>query len=204
MSPTLTMTTTSALLSGLRENDNSRAWEQFDARYRPLILAYAQRLGLDAEHAADVAQESLLCFIRDYRDGKYQRERGRLRSWIIGIVKHRALDALRGRARRRGERGESVIDTLADNAWLESEWEQERRQLLLRRALAELRETSRTADRTIQAFEQLVLNGRTVNDVAAALGMTPSDVYTAKNRVAERLRDILSQLDALYDDHVER
>ncbi|TWT41984.1 RNA polymerase sigma factor [Phycisphaerae bacterium RAS1] len=201
--PALT-TTTSVLLDGLHDAGNGNVWQEFDSRYRPLILAYARRLGLGEHEAADVAQETLLRFVRDYRDGKYERQRGRLRSWIIGIVKHCVLAAREQSARRRADGNIDTIEALPDDAWLEAEWEAQRTQLLLRRALDELRRSSRTSDKTIQAFERFVLHERSAADVASELGMTPQDVYMAKNRVAERLREILMQLESVYDDAGER
>jgi RNA polymerase sigma-70 factor (ECF subfamily) len=204
MSPAASTTTTSLLLTGLRDTDNRAAWEEFDARYRPLIVACARRLGLNADEAADVAQESLLSFVREYREGRYDRQRGRLRAWIIGMARNRVSAAFSARARRRERRGESVLGALPDDAAFEAGWDAERRQLLMRHALAELRETSRTSDRTLRAFELLVFAGRPAADVAAELDMTPHDVYMAKHRVAERLRGIVARLEALYDDDLER
>ena len=75
------------------------------------------------EDAADVAQETLTDFLRDYRAGKYDRRRGRLRSWISGIARHRVLDTLRQRARNQATRGESAFDELPDDARLTAIWD---------------------------------------------------------------------------------
>jgi RNA polymerase sigma-70 factor (ECF subfamily) len=200
MPDTLTNSTTTALLDGLHDHANAAAWEEFDARYRPIILAYARRLGLSADEAADVAQETLFHFIREYREGKYDRTRGRLRSWIVGIVKYRVADRYRVRAMRKEKRGESAIVNLPDEGELSAIWESERRAELLRRAMKELRETTRTSDRSFQAFEEFAMKGRPAADVAAEMGMTAQDIYVVKNRMADRLREILTRLEVLYDE----
>ena len=59
--------TTTALLDGLFDSANQSIWREFDARYRPILMAFARRLGLNRDNAADVTQETLACFVRDYR-----------------------------------------------------------------------------------------------------------------------------------------
>jgi len=200
MPETLDKTTTTTLLEGLFDPSNAFVWEAFDARYRPIITAYALKLGLRPDEADDIAQDALVAFVREYRAGKYNRSRGRLRGWIIGIVKNHVLDRRRAVFNRRERRGDSVLITLPDDARLSEIWETERRTVLLRRALTVLRETSRITDQTIRAFELFVLHERTADDVAAELGVTARDVYMAKKRVAERLREILAQFEQVYDD----
>ena len=79
-------TTTTALLRGLKNAEDAEAWAELEARVRPIVFALARRMGLDGNAAADVAQETLVTFLCLYRDGRYERERGRLGSWIVGIA----------------------------------------------------------------------------------------------------------------------
>ena len=196
----LNTTTSTTLLEGLFDPANVVVWDQFDARYRPIILGFARRLGLNEADAADVAQDTLVRFLRDYRLGKYDRTRGALRSWIISIVKFRIADLHRARESRRERRGESAfIDLVGDDA-MESIWEAERRRAVLAQALVDLRQTSKTSDKSLRAFEMYALQEVSAETVAQKLDMSLRDVYMAKNRVAERLRDILSRLEELFDD----
>lgn len=200
MSPLTQTTTTTLLLEGLFDAGNAAAWSEFHDRYVPIILGVARKLGLSEADAADVAQETLAAFLRDYRAGKYDRQRGRLRAWNIGIVKHRLADLRRAQAAQRVVRGDSALAEVVDEQELTAAWDAEHRQAIVRRALAELRASTRTGENTIIAFERFVLEQRPAADVAAELGLTPGDVYMAKNRVAERLREIVTRLEALYDD----
>ncbi|MBI4718762.1 MAG: sigma-70 family RNA polymerase sigma factor [Planctomycetes bacterium] len=165
-----------------------------------MIVAFARKLGLNEADAADVAQETLTRFITDYRAGKYDRERGRLRSWIIGIVRYRVADLKRSQAYRRQHRGESAMVDLASAEQLNAIWDAERRRTLLWQAIGELRDQTRLTERTIRAFELYVLHERPAEEVARDLGLTPHDVYMAKNRVAERLRETLARLEEIFDD----
>lgn len=192
--------TTTALLKGLQEPGNETTWRELDARYRPIIFAFTRKLGLDEADAADVAQDTMVSFVQAFRAGKYDRQRGRLRSWLVGMVKHRVADLYRIRARRREWRGESALISLPDDAALTQFWEAQRRRILLEQAIAELREQTRLNEKTIRAFEMYVIDERPGAEVARELGITPNDVYVAKRNVATRLREILTRLDHVFDD----
>ena len=76
-----------------------------------------------------LAQNALLAFAEDYRAGRYDRSRGRLRSWLFGIVHRQLLNHWR-RSERRGrvtglETG--VIDQVPERTNAEGENELEQR-----------------------------------------------------------------------------
>ncbi len=192
--------TSTLLLQGLHDEANHEVWAQFDRRYRPILMAFARRLGLSEADAADVAQETMARFLEEYRAGKYDRQRGRLRSWIISLARTRVAQVYRRRDRNREVAGISAAADLDDDQRLTQIWEDERRRVLLREAMQQLREATKTNDKTIRAFELLVFNQLTPADVARQLQITPQDVYRAKNRVAQRLQEILDQLEQAYDD----
>ncbi|MDP7028768.1 MAG: sigma-70 family RNA polymerase sigma factor [Phycisphaerales bacterium] len=192
--------TTTALLHGLHADDGDAAWEVLDRRYRPIIIGMARRLGLAEQDAFDVAQDTMLRVISEYRDGRYDRDRGRMRSWILAIARTRIADTHRKRGVRKEARGESALITMpTDGEWADL-WASERRHVILREALADLQAKSQTADKTIRAFEMLVFHRREVAEVAAELDMTENDVYLAKSRIAKRLKETVQQLEALYEE----
>ena len=193
-------TTTTALLEALRDPGNEAVWREFDDRYRPIIFGFVRRLGFGNEDAADLTQETLTRVFQDHRAGKYDRQRGRLRSWIIGIVKHRVADLRRTRTKRRDWRGESAIIELPDDDRLTADWEAERKRAILHQAIAELREQTKLNEKTIRAFELYAIQEQRADDVAQQLGLTTHDVYMAKRNVAQRLRTVLAQMEALFDD----
>ena len=193
--------TTTSLLEGLFDTDNEIAWSHFDARYRPIVLGFARKMGLSESDASEVAQETIVQFLKEYKEGKYDRERGRLRSWLIGIARFRVAGVYRGKSNKREYRGESAMITLpTDEDACESIWDTERRTVILQQALRELRANSKATDQTIQAFEMLVLNKMPVATVAETLDMSRDEVYMAKSRTAARLKDIIDRFEQLYDE----
>lgn len=192
--------TTTALLQGLHEEGGHAAWEVLDRRYRPIVTGLARRLGLSDQDAMDVAQDTMIRVLAEYRDGRYDRERGRMRSWLLSIARTRIADVHRKRAVRREARGESAMVSIPKEQELKDIWSTERRFVVLREALADLEATSKTSDRSIRAFEMLVFHRRSVSDVAGELDMSENDVYLAKSRIARRLKETVHQLESLYEE----
>ena len=91
----LTTATSTALLEALRDLNDDRAWRQFCGRYEPALIAFARRTGLQEQDARDVVQDTLMAFLESFRDGRYDRQRGRLRSWIKGIAVNKTRETRR-------------------------------------------------------------------------------------------------------------
>lgn len=199
MNPRDVTHTTTELLDALHDEANIAAWQRFDDRYRPIVVGFARSIGCSDADAADVAQETLARFVKEYREGRYTRERGRLRSWLVSIARHRVLDLRRHAARRPAVPAGTQIVDLEDEQRLTVIWDAQQRTAMLQEALGRLRE-GRTAEKTIEAFELLVVQQLSPEDVARTLGIDRHDVYVAKNRVAERLRGILEELESAYEE----
>lgn len=191
--------TTTALLQDLVDPANEGTWHVFDARYRPILVAFGRRLGLSPEDAADAAQETLARFVKSYRAGKYDRMRGRLHSWLIGIARHCIIDLQQKRASRREQRGMSAIVELPGDDPLAAVWQAECEREILEQAVASIRCESRMDERTIRAFEMLAFEQQTPAEVAASLDMTANDVYLAKHRCLKRLRAVIAGLREAYE-----
>jgi RNA polymerase sigma factor (sigma-70 family) len=189
--------TTTDLLEALHDAHDEAAWAHFDRRYCPILIGFARQLGCGDADAADVAQETITRFVSEYRAGRYARERGRLRSWLLSIARHRVGDLRRRAVRKPASPAGTAVADLEDEAALTRLWEAEQRTAMLREALTRLR-AGRTTERTVEAFEMLVLRSMRPEDVADALGISRHDVYVAKNRVADRLRTILAELETVY------
>jgi RNA polymerase sigma-70 factor (ECF subfamily) len=194
--PALLATVTSTtLLEGLRDPANEAVWEQWVARYRPLVVRTASRVGVPEVDAEDVAQNALLAFALAYREGRYERTRGRLRAWLFGIVSNQVL-RWRERRARVGAREEETLGELTAPDELEALWNEEWRAAVLRQCFAALRPEFQ--ETTLEAFERFVLRGEPARDVARGLGLTENAVFGAKRRVLRRLRQIEPMMDEIF------
>lgn len=191
--------TTTALLEGLFDPQNNAVWEEFHTRYSPIILGVARRLGLSEQDAADVTQETLIKFLQEYRAGKYDRDRGRLRSWIIGIARYRVADLYRTKARHREWRGESAIAIMPDDDHMGKIWDEECRREILRQGMKELRDNTKLDEHTIAFFERLSFDQKSPAEVAEENGVSIESVYKARQRCLTQLRTILTRLNETYE-----
>jgi len=191
--------TTTQMLDELADPANQEVWEAFDARFRPVLNGFARRLGLSAEDAADAAQEALIRFVGAYRDGKYERGRGRLSSWILGIARNCIVDQARTRATRREARGMSAVVDLPGEDRLGQLWAEARDSELIASAVRRLRATSNFDPRTIEAFELLAFKQLSPSEVSEQLEMSPNDVYLAKHRCLKRIRAMVAQLSVAFE-----
>lgn len=187
--------TTTRLLDDLRNPSNAGAWELFDARYRPILVAFGRRLGFGPEEAEELAQRTLAEFVKSYGNGRYIRAEGRLSSWLIGIARHAACAM-----RRQRSPGLDPAFDLPDENELTRVWERERELTILSQALDRLRTSTRTDDHTMRAFELFALRGVPAAEVASQCGISVDAVYTIKNRLTARLRELVSEFTAEFDE----
>ena len=80
------------LMELLLEGD-PRAFEAIYDRHGKAAFSLAYRIVGDRTSAEDVVQEAFLSIWRSRV--RYQRDRGSVRTWILGIVHHRGIDGLR-------------------------------------------------------------------------------------------------------------
>jgi len=88
-------------LSGLADEElmqlvrrgEARAFEVLYDRHAGVAFSLAYRMVGTRAVAEDVVQEAFLAFWR--ANARYDRARGSVRTWILGIVHNRAIDALR-------------------------------------------------------------------------------------------------------------
>jgi RNA polymerase sigma-70 factor (ECF subfamily) len=75
---------------------DQRAFELFYDRHSTAAYSLAYRIVGDRAAAEDVVQEAFLSVWRS--ESGYDPARGSVRGWALGVVRHRAIDAVRRRA----------------------------------------------------------------------------------------------------------
>jgi len=189
--------TSTTLLEGLRDHGNTAAWQRFDECYRPMVLKFAAKLGLNDHDAQDAAQDTITAFIEGYRAGRYDRSRGRLRSWLFAIAQRKILD-IRGKLGREmvlSDRTDATgfLASVPDAGSLEEAWNDEWERHRLQRCLTAIEPDF--DERTLTAFRLYVIADWPAERVADHLGMTENAVYGAKHRVLNRIREIDARLE---------
>ena len=77
----------------LVQQGSTEAFELIYDRHGSAAYSLAYRMAGDRQAAEEITQEAFLATWRS--SARYQRERGSVRSWVLGIVHHRAIDMLR-------------------------------------------------------------------------------------------------------------
>lgn len=194
--------TSTELLSALKDGANQKAWRDFDARFHPILLGVVRKMGLSMDDAADVAQTAMAEFFRDYQAGKYDRGKGRLRTWLISIARNRAIDLMRKEQGRRGARGDSMLMILPDDETVGKAWVDEEDRLVAKQALEALRTQTRVTEQNIRIFELVDVKNVPPEEAAKECGVTVDHVYKATNRCRRHFKEIVNDLRAKYDDGV--
>lgn len=199
MADSIPTRTTTRLLERLHDASDHEIWEQFDRRYRPILTSVLTRMGMTHDQAVELGQETLVEFVRQYRKGRYDRDKGRLSHWLLGIARHRAAKHWTRRERRREVRAETRLADEIGVDQLEAVWEQECRTHVLELAMEWLRTRTSFQARTIEAFRRTALEAEPIPVVARELGLTPAQVHGARHDCTRRLREFVRELTTAYE-----
>ena len=177
------------ILRRIRAGDRSAVDELYE-RFRRPAFALARRILADDGLAEDVLQDVFLGVWRD--PYAYDGARGSFASWLLAVVHHKAVDAVRREEsqRRRQSRAEdeAVLDgptgvrDVEDDAWSRVVAEQ------VRSALAVLPEPQK------EALTLAYYGGYTQREVAA---LTGAPLGTVKTRMLAGMRRLKSELGGL-------
>jgi RNA polymerase sigma-70 factor (ECF subfamily) len=173
------------------------AWGQFVEGYGPLIRAWCGSQGLAEADTHDVCQDVLAKLVIAFKTFSYDPAR-RFRGWLRTIVEHALCDYHRDRQNHpaRGSGDTRVLEMLSQQAArdelavrLEEAYDLE----LFQRALAVVQ--PRVAPHNWKAFEQSVLEGRSVADTAKMLGLHEGMVYVARCKIQKMLKREIERLE---------
>lgn len=178
------------LLRGVTSGDD-RAFRELFGRYAAVAHAIAFRVVRQAQLAEEIVQEAFLA-VWTNPDG-YDHARGSVRSWLMGTVHHRAVDAVRREQaqRRRTEQAAThsggVVDDPIDEVVSAIDRPEERR--VVRRALAELPEEQR------EVIERMYFDGLSQSQIAERSGIPLGTVKSRTLLGMRRLRARLGEMD---------
>jgi RNA polymerase sigma-70 factor, ECF subfamily len=172
------------------EGGDDRAFRELFARYAAVAHALAFRLVRQAQVAEEIVQEAFLAVWRNPE--RYDRTRGSVRSWLMGTVHHRAVDAVRREQaqRRRAEQaaslGPAVEDDPIDDVLAAIDLPRDRR--LVRRALADLPAEQR------DVIQRMYFEGLSQSQIAERTGLP---LGTVKSRTLLGMRRLRASLEGL-------
>lgn len=187
--PATSITLLKSLASG---TDNAR-WAEFFRIYEQPMRSFlsARFPSVDAD---DAIQEAMVALMRRMPDYHYTPDsNGHFHNYLTGILKHKAEDALRREARESGKR-DKLKERGAANAPREDpdDW----KLAAMNAALEQLLSDESVNARAREVFRHVALMHEPPAEVAAAFGISRTNVDQIKRRMVQRLSTLVSSMTA--------
>ncbi len=196
--------TRATLIQRLKDWQDQSSWQDFFDTYWKLIYGVALKGGLTATEAQDVVQETMIAVAKHMPTFEYDPAIGSFKSWLLNMTRWRITDQLRKRgpafaASQPGAddtaTGTRTIDKVVDPASpeLDALWNAEWEKNLLEVALARVKR--RLDPQKYQIFDLYVYKQWPPEKVAAAFGISVDQVYMAKHRTTELIKEEVKRLE---------
>lgn len=198
--------TSISLLEGIASSSTSAKWTEFFRLYEEPMRGFMQTRFPSLE-ADDVIQETMIALMKAIPDYHYTPDdRGHFRNYLMGILKHKAMDALKKRKRAADHADEVIHDsgrgnTMNSNPMVDAadyspaeddSWKIAAAEAAIEQLLAD--ESVSTRNREI--FRHVALLHEDPEQVAADFGVSRNNVDQIKNRLMTRLRDLVAKMTA--------
>ncbi|MFZ5815984.1 MAG: RNA polymerase sigma factor [Bacillota bacterium] len=175
--------TTDARMLALAAQGNPEAFTALYEAYERMVFRIALRFVGNKDDAMDVAQD---VWVKVYGNLGGFESRSRFSTWLYQVTRNRAIDLLR----RRRKRAEALIRWVSQtpDPVTAPELVEQDSGLLVTDLL------SRLPDRYRQVFVHCHLEGRSLADVAASMGVSIGTVKSRLHRARLRMREEVDRL----------
>lgn len=185
-----TLSTQSSLLFRLRTREDSAAWTRFVRLYSPLIQHWVGQFKIESHCADDLVQEIFVTLLGKVSFLAHRRPDS-FRGWLRTVTMNRCRDHFRKLDQKSYAQALETIElAIADPQ--DQRIEAEYRLFVAESALRLMQEYF--SQTTWQACWQHVVEGKSAQEIATALEISPNAVYLARARVMKRLREELAGL----------
>ena len=192
--------TSVSLLKALSGDASSVRWTEFYNKYEGPMRAFLQAHFPTVE-ADDMIQETLIALVKCLPSYRYvPDEHGYFHNYLMGIVKHKALDAIRRQKTRTAIETQLEEDAqeqmkhfqMPNNDAEEAAWKNAAKEAALEQLLAD----DSIALTTREVFRHVALMHEPPMDVASQFGITRNNVDQIKARLIARLKDLIADMTA--------
>lgn len=190
--------TRATLLQRLKDWGDQSSWQDFFDTYWSLIYGVAIKGGLTKTEAEDVVQETMISVAKHMPGFKYDPAIGSFKGWLLTMTRWRITDQLRKRSSHESadpvamddeamEKDGAVLGSELEKLW-DAEWEHN----LLKAAITKARR--RLDPQQYQMFDCYVHKNWEAEKVAKMFGVPVGQVYLAKHRVTETIKQEVERL----------
>jgi len=188
--------TSITLLAGLSSGSDPSRWTDFCRRYDSPIRGFL-RANFPSVDQDDVIQETLIALSKALPDYHYTPDsNGHFRNYLMGIVKHKAMDELRKKkslARLKDGFAKEPFPPQPELAQDEDEaWKMNAMEAALEQVLADGSITPRTRE----VFRHVAILHESPQEVARQFGISRGNVDQIKKRMIDRLAGLVAAMTA--------
>ena len=195
--------TRKSLLTRLKNWDDQQGWREFFDTYWKLIYSVALKAGFSDAEAQDVVQDTIITVARKMRNFHYDPKIGSFKAWLLLNTRSRIAERFRKKKLPIAERSFSqdatsrtaTVERIADPAGqdLDAVWDSEWKKSLMEQALEAVKK--QVAPKQFQIFDLYVLQETPLETITRALGVSAGQVYLAKHRISQVLKEELKKAD---------
>ena len=190
-------TTRSSVLKAVADTENEAAWSRLFDLYAGFIFSMARHKGLKPEDADDIVQVGNDDLARNLPTFKYDREKGRFRSYLTGLVNWRVVDRLKASKRDaelKANFWEEAKAAGGDDDFSEREWQTAAMEEALRRMRPSV------SPEHYAAFVASAVEGQDTDVVTKLYGISRDNLYQIRKRLTAKLQEkateVLAEMDA--------
>ncbi|MBO6307105.1 MAG: sigma-70 family RNA polymerase sigma factor [Paludibacteraceae bacterium] len=184
-------TTRSSVLKAVADTENEAAWSRLFDLYAGFVFSMARHKGLKPEDADDIVQVVFADLARNLPTFKYDREKGRFRSYLTGLVNWRVVDRLKASKRDAGLRANFWKEAKAaggDDEFSEREWQA----AAMEEALCRMKPS--VSPEHYAAFIASAVEGQDTDVVTKLYGISRDSLYQIRKRLTVKLHDKLAEV----------
>jgi len=190
-------TTRSSVLKAVADTENTAAWNRLFDLYAGFVFSMARHKGLKPEDADDIVQTVFADLARNLPTFKYDREKGRFRSYLTGLVNWRVVDRLKASKRdvelKANFWEEAKAAATDDDGFSEREWQQAAMEEALRRMKPSV------SPEHYAAFVASAVEGQDTDVVTKLYGISRDNLYQIRKRLTAKLQEKATEVRAEMD-----
>ena len=184
-------TTRSSVLKAVADTENTAAWNRLFDLYAGFVFSMARHKGLKPEDADDIVQVVFADLSRNLPTFKYDRKKGRFRSYLTGLVNWRVMDRLKASKRDaelKANFWEEAKAAGGDDDFSEREWQVAAMEEALRRMKPSV------SPEHYAAFVASAVEGQDTDVVTKLYGISRDSLYQIRKRLTVKLHDKLAEV----------
>ena len=188
-------TTRSSVLKAAADTENEAAWSRLFDLYAGFVFSIARHKGLKPEDADDIVQVVFADLARNLPTFKYDREKGRFKSYLTGLVNWRVIDRLKASKRdaelkagfweaaKAEAKAAGGNDDFSERAWQAA---------AMKEALRRMKPS--VSPEHYAAFVASAVEGQDTDVVTKLYGISRDSLYQIRKRLTVKLHDKLAEV----------